>query len=260
MPRTSQKSADSKTVFADSKTISKAPSAAEETAEKPHYLGHRQRLRERFLKDEGRSMPDYELLELLLTAGILRRDVKEMSKRLLVRFETLAKVVNARVEDLAEFGVPQSAIAYLKLVPAIARKTLWQGLRENDTPVFSNFDMMLDYCKSAISHLPVEEFHVIFLDAGLRVLKDKTMQTGTVSSVSVYPREVVREALLCGATSVVLMHNHPSGRCEPSRNDCAITRNLEAALSPLEISVEDHLILTSDNYYSFRAQGLIKPR
>jgi DNA repair protein RadC len=237
--------------------LSEKLSEACASVEKPHYIGHRQRLKERFLKDEGQSMPDYELLELLLTAGILRRDVKELAKSLLSRFGSLAKVINAPTEALEACNVPMSAIVYLKVVLATARKTLWQSLRETDVPVFTNFDMLTDYCRSVMSHLPIEEFHVIFLDAGLRLIEDKVMQKGTVTSVSVHPREVVKEALLSGATSVVLMHNHPGGHCSPSANDRAVTRAIEEALTPLGITVYDHLIFTDEDYFSFHDHNLL---
>ncbi len=227
-------------------------------SEQQHYIGHRQRLRERFLKDEGKSMADYELLELLLTLAIPRRDVKALAKNLIKDFGSFAKVINAPQYKLADYGLSQSTIAAFKVVVAAAIKMSWQELREKNDTVLSNFDYMIDYCKMALAHLEVEEFRVLFLNAHLKIIKEETMQRGTVNNVAVHPREVVKAALECGAMSVILFHNHPGGKASSSKNDMDVTKQICEALSPLGIKVQDHVIITADDYFSFRDNGLIK--
>lgn len=228
------------------------------TAEKPHYLGHRQRLRERFLKDEGRSMADYEILELLLTLAIPRRDVKELSKALIKDFGSFAKVLSAPQHQLAEYGLSQTAIAALKIVKTSVIKMSWQELRDKDEPVISNFDYMIEYCRAAIGHSDIEEFRVLFLNANLRIIKEEIMQRGTVNNVAVHPREVIKAALENGAMSVILFHNHPGGNPKPSRNDVEMTKQIAEALNPLGIKLQDHIIITGNNHFSFRENGLLK--
>lgn len=227
-------------------------------AQKPHYLGHRQRLKERFLTDNGRSMPDYELMELLLTIAIPRRDVKPLAKELIAKFGSFANVLNARTDDLQEFGLTLNTITVFKIVVAAAVKMSWQELSSRDEPVLSNFDYMLDYCRTAMAHLDVEEFRVLFLNAKLQIIKEEIMQRGTVNHVAVHPREVVKAALDCGAISVVLFHNHPGGKAAPSADDREVTRQIVEALRPLKIRVQDHIIITKDNYFSFRTSGLLE--
>ncbi len=238
--------------------MTKNEQADADKAQKPHYLGHRQRLKERFLTDNGRSMPDYELMELLLTIAIPRRDVKPLAKELIAKFGSFANVLNARTDDLQEFGLTLNTITVFKIVVAAAVKMSWQELSSRDEPVLSNFDYMLDYCRTAMAHLDVEEFRVLFLNAKLQIIKEEIMQRGTVNHVAVHPREVVKAALDCGAISVVLFHNHPGGKAAPSADDREVTRQIVEALRPLKIRVQDHIIITKDNYFSFRTSGLLE--
>lgn len=233
--------------------------AAKQTqkTETPHYIGHRERLRSRFLKDNGKSMADYELLELLLTIAIPRRDVKPLAKNLIAEFGSFAKVINAPNNLLLDFGLSVNTVAVFKIVVAAAVKMSWQELSAANEPVLNNFDYMLDYCRTAMAHLEVEEFRVLFLNSRLQIIKEEIMQKGTVNHVAVHPREVVKAALDYGAVSLVLFHNHPGGKAMPSNNDREVTRQIVEALRPLNIKVQDHLIITKDNYFSFRSNGLL---
>jgi len=229
----------------------------EENAKKPHYLGHRMRLKERFLSDEGKAMPDYELLEVLLTLAIPRRDVKEKAKELLNYFGSLNKLINASTQSLIAYGLTINVIVALKIVKVIATKSVWGKIKETDESILYNFDYLIDYCKISMSHLEVEEFRVIFLDAKLQIIKEKIMQRGSVNSVSVHPREVLKEAINCNAISVVLMHNHPGGKAQPSMRDLEVTKQIIESLKTVDINVNDHIIITEDNYYSFLEQGIL---
>ncbi len=229
----------------------------EKTEEKPHYIGHRQRLRERFLKDEGRNMPDYELMELLLTIAIPRRDVKPLAKNLIERFKSFAGTINASIAELKRYGLTENTITVFKVISAAMIKLSWHQLSERDEPIFSRHEELKNYCRTAVAYRPEEEFHVLFLNARLRIIKDEIMQRGTVNGVRVYTREVVKAALNCGAISVVLYHNHPGDKCEPSKDDAITTREIINALMPLKIKVYDHLIITKDDVFSFRESGLM---
>jgi len=224
----------------------------------PHYIGHRQRLRERFLKDEGRSMPDYELLELLLTIAIPRRDVKPLAKSLIERFKSFAGTINASITELKKYGLTENTIIVLKIISAAMIKLSWQQLSERDEPILSQYDEMVNYCRAAVAYKPEEEFHVLCLNSSLKIIKDEIIQRGTVDSIVVYPREVVKTALDCGAMSVVLYQNQPTGECQPLKSDITTNDQIVEALRPLKIKVYDHLIFSKENLFSFRESGLIK--
>ena len=224
----------------------------------PHYLGHRKRLKERFLSDEGKSMPDYELLELLLCMAIPRKDVKEKAKDLIKHFGSFNKVITATQQNLKDYGLTENVIVALKLVTAAAIKISWLELNEKETPVISNYDYMIDYCKASMAHLDHEEFRIILLNAKLEVIKEHLLQKGSINGVQIHPREVLKTVLNTNATSVILTHNHPGGKSEPSRNDIVLTKQIVEILNAAGIVVFDHIIISENSYYSFRDNHLIK--
>ncbi|MBR2299145.1 MAG: DNA repair protein RadC [Alphaproteobacteria bacterium] len=221
------------------------------TNDKPLYLGHRARLRERFLKDNGASMPDYEFLELMLTYAIPRRDVKDDAKKLIARFGSLAKALTASDENLKEFGLTENTITLFKAILAANKRLGGARLKETHYAVYKEYDYVLDYCKAAVFDAKVEEFHVMMLDKKLHLIEDRLIQRGSVDEVPVYARDVARHILETHATAVVLYHNHPSGDCEPSQADIKCTKEIIEVLTPLKIKVCDHIIVSRDNYYSF---------
>lgn len=221
-------------------------------SEKPDYLGHRQRLRQRFLLGEGKDMADYELLELVLTMAIPRRDVKPLAKQLVKKFGSFAGVINARpAELLAEDGVKENTLAMLKVIKAAAVRTSWQNLNAAEGSVFDSLDVLLDYCRSSMSFSDVEELHVLLLDSKLRIIKEELMQRGTINCVAIHPREIIKAALDVKATAVIMIHNHPSGNVTPSRADIDMTRNVREACKSVNITLCDHLIISRNAYYSF---------
>ena len=194
-----------------------------ETAKEPLYLGHRQRLRTRFLKDGGVSMADYELLELILTYAILRRDVKDKAKELLSHFKSLSNVLSASQKQLTEFGLTQNTIALFKVILNTSQRLTAARLKNANEVMYRNIEYVIDYCKTAIAEADVEEFHIIMFDNKLHMIKDALIQRGSIDSVPVYIREVVKEILQHKTSSVILYHNHPSGGCQPSDADVKIT-------------------------------------
>ena len=222
--------------------------------DKPHHLDHRKRLRERFLRDGGAAMPDYELLELLLCLAIPRRDVKPLAKTLIARFGSFAAVLSADQAALEKIdGVGEAAVAALKLARASALR-----LTEADAkarPAIGSHQALLDHCRARLSHSATEEFRVLFLDSKNGLIADEQLGRGTVNHAPVYPREVVKRALELGAVALILVHNHPSGDPTPSADDVAMTREVRAAAEALDLTLHDHLIIGRHGHASLRALG-----
>lgn len=226
--------------------------------DEPDYLGHRERLRRRFLLGGGRDMPDYELLELLLTIAIPRRDVKPLAKELIRKFGSFAEVVNAPLEELMLVkGVKENTAAVLRIVRECSVRSSWQSLKGTDEPVISDFDAMVDYCRSAMAYQMVEEFRIIFLNSKLYVIGEEIQQRGTVDQVAIHPREVIKSAMMHGASAMILVHNHPSGIVTPSKADMEITKRIKEAAEAVSIRLFDHLIISKSSVYSFHNQGFV---
>lgn len=228
------------------------------TNDEPDYLGYRERLRRRFLLGGGRDMPDYELLELLLTIAIPRRDVKPLAKELIRKFGSFAEVVNAPLEELMLVkGVKENTAAVLRIVRECSVRSSWQSLKGMDAPVISDFDAMVDYCRSAMAYQMVEEFRIIFLNSKLYVIGEEIQQRGTVDQVAIHPREVIKSAMMHGASAMILVHNHPSGIVTPSKADMEITKRIKEAAEAVSIRLFDHLIISKSSVYSFHNQGFV---
>lgn len=226
-------------------------------AEKPHFYGHRDRLRERFLADFGESLPDYELLELLLFQLIPRRDVKPLAKEMIARFGSFAEVVAAPVERLQEFnGMGEISAVALKTYYAAAKRLARQ--QALNKPILSNREAVLDYCRIAMAYEDKEQFRILFLNNKNILIGDELQQIGTVNHTPVYPREVMKRALALGATALILVHNHPSGDPSPSRDDIEMTKRLREAGKPVGVAIHDHFIIGKNGVTSFHEEGLLQ--
>jgi DNA repair protein RadC len=225
-------------------------------ASAPHYWGHRERLRGRFRQFGPDSLPDYELMELILFRAIPRRDTKPLAKAIIGKFGGFAEAINASEERLAEVaGLGQAAITEIRLVRAAALR-LMQG-EVSKRPLLSSWDKVVQYCRAAMGFEMREQFRILFLDKRNRLLADEIQGHGTVDHTPVYVREVLRRALELSASSIILVHNHPSGDPTPSRADIAMTKEIIAAAGKLDISVHDHLIVGRDGHISLRSAGLV---
>jgi DNA repair protein RadC len=229
---------------------------ADPNAAKPHYHGHRQRLRDRYLGGGADAMPDYELIELLLFAAVPRRDVKPIAKRLIDRFGSLAKAVNADMGELKSLtGLSETSLITLKIVKdAALRMAKQQAMTE---PLLNTWDRLLDYVTAAMAHEKTEQLRLIFLNKRSRLIAEEVQQRGTIDHTPAYPREVVQRALELGASALVLAHNHPSGDPTPSRADIEMTKTIKRALSGVNIALHDHLIVTRSRTASFKSLGLL---
>jgi len=221
----------------------------------PH-AGHRERLRERFLKGGAEAMPDYEMLELVLFAAVPRRDTKPLAKALMARFGSFAEVIAAKRERLMEIeGVGEAVVNQLKIIEAAAQR-LAKG-KVIGRLALSSWAALLDYCMAAMARSQTEEFRVLFLDRKNVLVADEVQSRGTVDHAPVYPREIVRRALEHGASAIILIHNHPSGDPTPSRADIDMTREITAAAKALKIAVHDHLVIGRGGHASFKSLGLL---
>jgi len=221
----------------------------------PHYAGHRQRLRARFLKTGAESLQDYELLELLLFSALPRRDLKPLAKRLLAEFKSLWAVINAPTERLLGLGLSENAAATLRIAGAVALRAQQREIIGG--ALLDKWQRIVDYCRMTMAHETVEQFRLLFLDRKNHLLSDEVQQRGTIDHTPAYPREIVKRALDLGAGALVLAHNHPSGDPTPSKEDIAMTRSIIDACRPLGLVVHDHIIISREGVASFKNLGLI---
>jgi DNA repair protein RadC len=223
---------------------------------KPHYHGHRQRLRQRFLQGGAGALQDYELLELLLTFAIPYSDVKPLAKRLIEHFGSFNQVFDATPEALMEVtGLREYSAVLIKLVKACSEYTLRaEALKRRQ---ISSLSTLVDYCRASMGGLPDEQFRVIFLNSQNEIIAEEIVQEGTVNQTVVYPRKVLELALKHKATGLILVHNHPSGNLTPSVADQELTRALVKASRALNLTVHDHLIIGRHGYFSLAEQNML---
>lgn len=223
---------------------------------KPHYSGHRKRLKERFLDSPKGSLPDYELLEILLFSSHSRSDVKPLAKNLIKKFGSLAKVLNAPADQLKEIkGVNDSSLVQFRIIQEASERLLKEDFIKQ--PILQSWKALLDYCRASMGHLKKEQFRILFLNAKNILIEDELQEFGTVDQTPVYPREIVKKSLQLEASSVILVHNHPSGDVTPSNADVKLTKNIVKALSAVNIKVHDHLIVSAGDHYSFKSNMLM---
>ena len=231
-------------------------SAKKPLKKKPHYCGHRDRLRERYLKDGGDTWQDYELLELLLTYYVPRSDTKPLAKRLLVQYKSLPGVLEASSEHLIKHaGLAPSGAILLKLCAAIARRNLKSPLHDRQS--IATPQAVIDYLSATLRGKTHEEMHALFLDNGNRLIAADALINGTVNHAAVYPRKIVEHAIKHSAASVIIAHNHPGGTGKPSPSDIQSTEAIRHALETIDISLLDHIIITDSTSFSFKQQGLL---
>ncbi len=217
------------------------------------HSGHRERLRQKFLDNK---LAEYEKLEMLLGYVVPRRDVRPLAHALLKKFGSLGQVLTAPYETLIAFpGVGQGIAIFLKLINEI----ILDGYRNTlvSCPIFHNHDVLQNYCKWELANKPVEEFHVLYLDAEHRLIKDEAHSVGTFNSSSVYVREIIKHALDLNALNIVLVHNHPTTDKGFSSEDIETTEILQKLLRDLDITLIDHILVSPFSLSSAKSQGLM---
>jgi DNA repair protein RadC len=233
-----------------------APAALSDTeTPPPHYHGHRERLRQRLLDAGAETLPDYELLEVLLFANDPRKDMKPLAKALIDRFGGFPEVLSAEPDALRAAGLREPAVTVLKSVREAALRLSRAELRAR--PLLGSWDRLIDYCNANVAYSGVEEFHLLFLDRKNALIAHERQQRGTVNHTPVYTREVLKRALELQASALILVHNHPSGDPTPSKDDIAVTLDIVKAARPLGVTVHDHLIIGRGRHTSLRDMGLL---
>jgi DNA repair protein radc len=220
--------------------------------------GHRQRLRERFVKAGLDGFADYEVVELLLTLAIPRSDVKQPAKALLKKFGDLRGILDAPLEEVQQVsGIGSVTPVALRIIRETANLYLQQTAEQAES--LSDFEVLSRFWRSKIGALAHEVFQVGYLDSGLRLLRDgiETIEEGTTDRAAVYPRRVIEAALKRKAAALVFAHNHPNGDVQPTEQDKTLTRALVLAASTVHIKVHDHLVVSADNVFSFRKEGFL---
>ena len=225
--------------------------------EKDYAIGHRRRLRQKFLKAGLDGFLDYEIIELLLTLGTPRRDCKEQAKEALREFKSLGGVLEASPHDLQRIrGIGPHNVFGLRFVQEVSRRFLREKMMSRAFCRSSR--EVFDYLYHSLRDMKREKFKVLFLDAKNQIIEEKTLFEGTVDSSAVYPREIIRDALRYEASALVFVHNHPSGDPEPSLCDKEITRDLVFAAKVMQLKVLDHIIIGNNCYFSFADHGLVE--
>ena len=225
--------------------------------------GHRERIKEKFLKNGIDGFAEYEILELLLTYCIPRKDTKPIAKDLLNKFKTLDNVFKADFDKLSVIdGLGNNSIAFLKLIgdlPSIIYKDELKNkkLIDKETLKISNKDILLKYLRNKIGYEEIEKFYVIYLSSSNEVIEFEENSVGTLDRSSVYPREIYKKIINLNAKSVILAHNHPSDNITPSKSDIELTNEIAKGLKNFGALLIEHIIITKNSYFSFLEEGLI---
>ena len=225
--------------------------------------GHRERIREKFLKNGIDGFAEYEILELLLTYCIPRKDTKPIAKELLNKFKRLDNIFKADFDKLSAIdGLGKNSIAFLKLIgdlPSIIYKDELKNkkLINKETLKISNKDILLNYLRNKIGYEEKEKFYVIYLSSSNEVIEFEENSVGTLDRSSVYPREIYKKIINLNAKSVILAHNHPSDNITPSKSDIELTNEIAKGLKNFGALLIEHIIITKNSYFSFLEEGLI---
>ncbi|MEL6219113.1 MAG: DNA repair protein RadC [Pseudomonadota bacterium] len=223
---------------------------------RPHYWGHRERLRTRFLEANGAGLPDYELMEMILFNAIPRVDVKPLAKRLIAEFGSFDKAIAASKHQLERVpGVNPKVYFQFRLMAATARRLTRSKIV--DRPIIGSWTQLIEFCNVLLASREVEEFWVLFLDKKNILIQEENLAVGSVDHVPVYPRQVAKRALELNATALILIHNHPSGDPTPSADDIRMTQEIEEACRIVGAVVHDHVIIGKGRHTSLRQQQLI---
>jgi DNA repair protein RadC len=220
------------------------------------HEGHRKRVKDRYLSEGLDAFEDHQVLEMLLFYCIPRKDTNELAHRMIREFGSLAGLFEADPKDISRrCGVSENTAILVSLIPSLARryfKTKW-----GNKPVLNASAKAGEYAVSLFAGRIYEVFFVICLDSQNRVNYAALVQEGTLTEAPVYPRLIVEAALRHQANSVILAHNHPGGKMQPSMADIEVTKRITQALEPISVNVVDHIIVAGERYFSFKENGLI---
>lgn len=220
------------------------------------HLGHRKRVKDKFLRDNSNSMHDYEILEILLFYAKPRADVRPLARQLIKEFGGINKLFSADPEKLKSFaGVGESIAVLIKACKEISARMAKEDLTSK--PIIESWNSLIEYVRITIGSSSIEQIRVIYLDKKYMVISDEYQAVGTIDHTPVYPREIIKRAIFLDASSFVMVHNHPSGNTKPSKSDIIVTEQLNDLAKALSIKLLDHIIIGSKDYYSFKNSGLL---
>ena len=221
--------------------------------------GHRERLRSRYLYAGENGLPDYDMLELLLTYAIQRRDVKEIARDLLERFHSLYGVLDADADELCQVdGIGKNSALLIMLIRDLCTRYLENQVTGKS--VLLNPEAVQNYVRMRLSGYSNEVFMVVYLDVKNQIIDTKIMASGTTDTIILHPKMIAEDALVHKCASLIIVHNHPSGSVEPSISDREFTRKLQKALELLEIRLLDHLVVSPSATFSFHDHNLLEER
>ena len=223
----------------------------------PDYVGHRERVINKFMTYGQEVFADYEFLELMLMCALPRIDVKPLAKELLAKFGSLNGVLTADPKELMKIkGIKTHASVFFKMVLAASQRLTLEKVKEG--PILKDWVNLMNYCQMMYANETIEKMYILFLNQGLRLIHSEMHQKGTVDNIPVYPREILKRAMDLNASAVVMMHNHPSGDATPSKDDIEATKEVLRLLEPVGIRFVDHLVIgKGQSVYSFRAHGVL---
>ena len=223
---------------------------------KAHYVGHRQRARDRLIDFGVENLRDYEVVELMLFLIFKRKDVKPLAKELLQKFGTIDRILIAPKSELLKIdGIGEKSAEAIKIINGVVLAALKSKVINKSH--INCFDDVINYCKLNLKNLVSEELRILFLNAISEIIADEVMQRGDISSVEIYPRMIAQRCLELGATGIILIHNHPSGDPTPSQNDVFTTMQIKKALAVFDIRLQDHIIIGGDRFVSFKTLDLL---
>jgi len=224
---------------------------------KSNNIGHRARLRERFLKGGADSIADYELIELLLSLCIPRIDVKPIAKEMLLKHISINGILNAKDEELLSIkGFGESALCAMKILRACIARHHQESLSETDESL-DTVAKLTKFFKARIATEKNEILEMVCFDSQLHILQCGAIRLleGNVNSANVEIRKIAEIALRYGASSIALAHNHPSGNCKPSPEDIRFTKELSSVCRVLKVDFIEHIIVSKTSSFSFRKNG-----
>jgi DNA repair protein RadC len=227
-----------------------------EACDNYHHIGHRERLRKKFIASKNGTFLDYEILEILLFGAKLRSDVKPLAKQLIAKLGGFHKVFSSDANELRQIkGVNDTLIAIIKAVKEALQIILKADFEKK--PILNNWKSVLDYLKLSMGSDSTEKFRILFLSKTYVLIEDYLQDVGTIDQTPLYIREVIKKALSLGASAVIISHNHPSGSCKPSDADLKVTEKLQKACVNIGLELVDHLIITTNSHFSFASNGLL---
>lgn len=222
--------------------------------------GHRKRIREKFLQNGISSLQEYEILELLLTYCIPRKNTKDLAKNLLNKYKSIENILNLKEKDLKAKhinGLGESSITFFKLIGQLPSILYENKLKTEDIIKISSKETLIKYLRTKIGFEEIERFYVLYLSNSNQLIAAEEKAYGTLDKSAIYPREIYKDIIKYNAKAIIIAHNHPSGNTKPSRSDIEITNEIKQGAKMFDALLLEHIIITRDSYFSFIEEDLI---